>query len=925
MGEVEKAVALLLNPTASQDLKQQALTYLQTVKQDPSFYQSAMHALCQMTSSPPSLPLAFFHLQSLEEFVQGKYSALTSAARREMHGFLEGLAGAGESLLSLDISLLNKFSLVYAKVLMLDFPQVWTTGLDTLLRLYPTSRVYRMLLLSVMQMIHEEAIDDETRSPTVDFARAKQLRVVIKEFALPKAMPLWREELERETDLTSATLTVCSRYIGLMGPEEALGLLPLLVRLLGTYQLQVLSCVQSLIRKAMPTEQKLALLGSLRILPYLQSIDFKSIDTEDSDLLKSLAMVTNALGVQLLDYRDRASLWQALDIALRIFASSQPFISRVVFEFFRGFTHALKIKGDLTPPEELTEEEKTGVGRMCLALMERAQIPAGYSFRGPSNTDEEDQFYQFRDDLSELFKELLRLEATKGPVLALLWDRLSTVLPLPSPPAEVLEVLLFLLYLYSDCLTDLHQVLTCESPFAQVLGLVLTSRFPESQLVLRTLFDLCVRVASFFDTPSTEALLEAVIVPMLGMMRSENTEYSSFAVKRVVGFVIRAQKPVLRYAEAVFEASKAVITQNSLDPASLSKLFRAIGLLLGNPGLPDTVKYAQIQHFSKLLLVNCTSAKLQQLSELLSGIGRRGNCDFQANLLSLFLYIAEQLTSMPLAPESYEAVASLTHRFSICLEGSAEEAVARVLAHMGTHVTADTLDCVMKLVSNLAQTCLSAIRPALLSNITQLLVQSAPAPKETISDYSQDLIQHRRNYVKMLEAVSSKHWDLTQLECFPALLDYLHSIVVNHCELIVSARQSRKIAVVVFAKMMHVVAVTGQAGNLGLIVDRALEAGGIVLFSPAMRSITGETTFVLQEICNIHRLAYHLSSLTDQQASFLTYLSGVITPDFHAEYVQLLRVTDQYKVGDAACVSQVNGQLNLMKNLLIRMLEVAPR
>jgi hypothetical protein len=295
-------------------------------------------------------------------------------------------------------------------------------------------------------------------------------------------------------------------------------------------------------------------------------------------------------------------------------------------------------------------------------------------------------------------------------------------------------------------------------------------------------------VASYFDTPQTEGLLEAVMVPMLGMMRSDNTEYSSFAVKRVIGLVIRAQKPVLRYAEAVFEASKAVIEQNSLDSVSLSKLFRAIGLLLGNPGLSDTVKYAQIQHFSKILLTNCTPGKLQQLSDLLSGIGRRGNADFQANLLSLFLYIAEQLVALPLTAESYEAVASLTHRFSICLEGSAGEAVARVLAHMGAYVTVDSLDCVMKLVSNLAQTCLSAIRPQLLSNITLLLVRYAPAPEETISDYSQDLIQHRRNYVKMLEAVSTKGWDLTQLDCFLGLLDYLRSIVKNHCELIVSPK-----------------------------------------------------------------------------------------------------------------------------------------
>jgi hypothetical protein len=126
--------------------------------------------------------------------------------------------------------------------------------------------------------------------------------------------------------------------------------------------------------------------------------------------------------------------------------------------------------------------------------------------------------------------------------------------------------------------------------------------------------------------------------------------------------------------------------------------------------------------------------------------------------------------------------------------------------------------------------------------------------------------------------------------------------------------------------MMYVAAGNGSVREVvGLIVERGLETAEIVLDSKSMRSITGETTFILQEIGNIHRLAYYISSISGQQASFLTYLQRVIAADFYAEYVQLLRVTDQYNIRDSDCLSQVNGQLNLLKNLLVRMLEVAPR
>ena len=787
MGDVERAVALLLDPSASQDLKRQAVDYLHSLKSSPLYYRSAMQSLRLMRSGVGvTLPLAFYHLQSLEDFLQTHYPSLSVSDRGEMHVFLEEILKNGEGLLCLDISLLNKFSLVYAKVLIVDFPHVWSNGVNALLEVYDQGRLYRMLLLSVLQMIHEEVIDDETRSVTVEFARAKQLRVIIKECVLPIAIPRWKSELDRpDSDLKAATLTVCGRYMGLMSLEDAVGFMSLLGNLLGTYQVTVLGCVQSLIRKAMTTEQKLSLINSLQILPYLQRTDFKSIDTEDSDLLKSLAMVTNALGVALIECRDQLHLYQVMEIALRLFGSSQPLICRSVFEFFRAFTHTLKVKGDLTPPEPLTEAEKNAVGSLCLSLMERAKVPRGYSYRSGNNSDEEDQFYLFRDDLGDLFKDLLRLEATKEPVLGLLGEKLAGALQGGQTSEEVVEVLLFLLFLYSDCLMDLHQILTSDSPLSRTLRMVFTSPFPSSLLVLRTLFDLTVRIASFFDTPQTEPLLQPVISQMLSMMLSPDPELSGFAVKRVIGLVIRAQKPTLRYAENILEASKTVISQNTLDFPSLSKLFKALGLLLGNPGLNDSVKYTQIQHFSHTLLTNCTAAKLQQLSELLSGIGRRGNAEFQANLLSLFLYIAEQLTSGPLAVESYEAVASLTHRFSICLEGSASASISHILCHMSVHLTLDTLDVVMKLVSNLSQTCMSSIQPQVLSSITFLMVRSVPTPEETVSDYAQEVILHRRNYVKMLEAVTSKGWNLTELDCFPTILDYLRSIVSNSYELIV--------------------------------------------------------------------------------------------------------------------------------------------
>lgn len=125
--------------------------------------------------------------------------------------------------------------------------------------------------------------------------------------------------------------------------------------------------------------------------------------------------------------------------------------------------------------------------------------------------------------------------------------------------------------------------------------------------------------------------------------------------------------------------------------------------------------------------------------------------------------------------------------------------------------------------------------------------------------------------------------------------------------------------------MMYVAAGNGSTREVvGIIVERALETAEIVLDSKSMRSLTGETTFILQEIGNIHRLAYYLSSGSGQQAAFLTYLQRVIAADFYEEYVQLLRVTDQYNIRDPDCLSQVNGQLNLLKNLLVRMLEVTP-
>ena len=92
-----------------------------------------------------------------------------------------------------------------------------------------------------------------------------------------------------------------------------------------------------------------------------------------------------------------------------------------------------------------------------------------------------------------------------------------------------------------------------------------------------------------------------------------------------------------------------------------------------------------------------------------------------------------------------------------------------------------------------------------------------------------------------------------------------------------------------------------------------------------MRYLTGETSVVLQEICSIHLIGFVLAQRSNVTEEFFRYLEKVVAREFLEEYVHLIKVTEQYKLGDPEYLSHSTGRLTLLKNLLVRMLELTPR
>ena len=324
MASLEQAISVLFDPMQPQHIKASAMELTESAKQDPVFYKFAMQKILEVNLDlPNSVNYLFWYLQALEELLNRSYCQFPPQAHCEVQAFLQMIIDSRLDIIEKHYGLLNKFALLYVRVVQVDFPEQWEQAFQLPLERASLSAVHAKLFLSVMKIFSEEFVEELGYKSQEQLRRSNILKDAIKEKVLGAAATIWKQLLESgEPNMTTATLQVMVPYITWVPLELSMGFFGYFLNFLARTETQIpaLQCIDSLVNKKMDPARKLGVIRDLNLVNFIQGFSFDNFDML-SDIPKTMASLIDSLGENLLDSEIGNEFQAVLECSLKCLAN----------------------------------------------------------------------------------------------------------------------------------------------------------------------------------------------------------------------------------------------------------------------------------------------------------------------------------------------------------------------------------------------------------------------------------------------------------------------------------------------------------------------------------------------------------------------------------------------------------------------------
>lgn len=304
MVSFEQAINLLFDPSQPQQIKKNAMEMTEVAKQNPEFYKFAMQNIIELNlESPNSLNLLFWYLQALEEVLNKSYHHFSPPAHTEIQSFLFMVVDSRLDIIQKHYGILNKFSVLYVRVLQVDFPVSWPLAFQILIDRAQRSPSHAKLFLSVMKAFSEEFVEEYGYLTQEQMKKSSELKDAVKEKVLHGASDIWKAILDGDDQsLASGALQVMKNYISWIPLELSLAFFPYFCKYLNLQATQVpaLRCIDSIVNKKMDCQKKYEIIQKLNLITFIQNFSFEAFDML-SDVPKTMASLIDSLAENLLD------------------------------------------------------------------------------------------------------------------------------------------------------------------------------------------------------------------------------------------------------------------------------------------------------------------------------------------------------------------------------------------------------------------------------------------------------------------------------------------------------------------------------------------------------------------------------------------------------------------------------------------------
>lgn len=304
MASIEQAINVLFDHRQPEQIKKSAIELTEQAKSDPVFYKFAMQKILEISPDNAfALNLYFWYFQALEELVHKFYAGFQEPVHKELQNFLVQILQSRLDILQVHIGILNKFSVLYVRVIQEDFPIHWPEAFEILVQYSTKGKDYLKIFLSVLKVFSEEFTEELGYLTQDQLKKSNTLKDAMRDGVLIKAAELWKQILDsQDLELSSGTLTVMVPYIKWIPLEVTLAFFPYFVRYLSCEQTQIsaLQCIDSIVNKKMDSTKKLQVIRDLKLIDFITKFDFNNFDML-SDVPKTVAELIDSLGEHLLD------------------------------------------------------------------------------------------------------------------------------------------------------------------------------------------------------------------------------------------------------------------------------------------------------------------------------------------------------------------------------------------------------------------------------------------------------------------------------------------------------------------------------------------------------------------------------------------------------------------------------------------------
>lgn len=545
----------------------------------------------------------------------------------------------------------------------------------------------------------------------------------------------------------------------------------------------------------------------------------------------------------------------------------------MVFGMIGKYIRILKFKQNPDSGQIITLDEFMFISRIRIILMTRASIPDTFAHVGPDNSDEEDQFYKYRAELIDIFKNILDIPGSKEASLNEIIDYIARLPENPKP--EIIELPLFLLFHFAEKVNDLGELLKSENDYSKLIGTIASYPFPGHKIVVRMYFENIVRYSSYFNSPERMKLFVYPLNQFLLHIKSQDKDIKKHSIYMLYRLAIKNCLCLVEYVEPVLNTIIQVLSSPTEQENTIF-LYKTIGLIIGNKQMSTSLQIPLFSNICDMISQSLSRDSLFVFTEILSGFNKKISPELAPKLKQTTEIILKNSMQNEKNNDTIKFMCLLVQKLIDTLEEESALYVTTCMEYLIGVINMETIESFFNVVSN----CCNKIKQGLdkfipvdkMRELIMQIINNVPAPNETVTDFAQQSISVRRSLVKVLDALLVFFPILFD---FPKITDLITYIGIMSSNFIESS--TPKLSLILLGKFIEIIAIKDPSNPIAIhILATAYQVSQQILNEKKVANVTPDISQVVGELVNLHKTMLGFACKLGKEAEFYQSLSTLI-------------------------------------------------